>query len=378
MTRTALCLLTAALLAACEAPPVFPGADMRQNTTSGRIEGQVVVASQARGRVVLFLYDGTRPPPPQGFGRPLAFTVVPREALFASAVPGSSGPFVAPFAFSLVPPGRYLLRGFVDTNDDFIPWYSVTADVNQGDVGGAAVDAQTHAPVVVRVGETADGTPVPATGVSVSFADTSTVPVDRPVFGAGQGPAPLGAGLALTLAVKPIEQPFVHEMQPVFLVQLVDANGDGVPDDANGDNVPDMWPRVVVRKLADDVPSNLVDENDLDKNGVVDNDGDPVVVLAAGFDVMQIYSQLVDGMGNVKPTPTPMISLPLVVQPKAFDAVNPLAPRPLASVPAGRYAITVIQSTGQTWRVPNELSPAIADGVGFSPVPGQDFIITAP
>jgi hypothetical protein len=387
------------MLTACEPPPVFPGADKRANTVAGRIEGQVVVASVARGNVVLFLYDASRPPPPDGTGRPLTFTVVPQDVLFAHAAPGDVGPHGAPFAFSLVPPGRYLIKGFVDASQDFVPWYGVTADTNTGDVGGAYVDPLTRVPKVVEVGLDANQVPTPALGVTVSFSDAARVPVDRPVFQetSGATSAVLGAApLRLTLDAFPIDAEGVHQPQPVFLARLVDADGDGVPDDGDGDGVPDFWPKVVVRKLAEG-PSVLVDENDMDRNGVLDaegvdyehvnpmtgatipKDGRPdLCVLAAGFDVTALAPLLVDAMGRPKPTPTPVQRLVLVVQPRAIDASDPARPQVIKGVPPGRYAVTVIQQTGQTWRVPNELTPGLGDAVGLPAIASQSFVIEVP
>lgn len=386
------------LLAACEAPLVFPGADKRANTVTGRIEGEVVVASAARGNVVLFLYDAARPPPPEGTGRPITFAVVPQEVLFGSAPAGDVGPHVAPYAFSLVPPGRYLIKGFVDASADFVPWYGVTADTNTGDVGGAHVDAATRAARVVEVRLDANQVPIPALGVTVSFSDAARVPVDRPVFQetSGATAAALGAApLRLVVDAFPIDSGGVYQPTPVFLARLVDANGDGVPDDSNGDGVPDFWPRVVVRKLAEG--QTLLDENDLDKNGVLDATGvdyehvDPMTgatlakdgrpdlcVLAAGFDFSALVPQLVDAMGRPKPTPTPVPRLELVVQPRAIDAADPTQPQVIKGVPAGRYAVTIIQQTGQTWRVPNELSPGLGEAVGLPAVASQSFVVEVP
>ncbi len=391
-------VLLTLLLAACDAPPVFPTADHQQSTASGRIEGTVVVQSAARGRVVLFLYDAARPPPPVGTGRPVTFTVVSRDALFATATDGSTGPFSAPYAFPLVPAGKYLIRGFVDANDDFIPWYGVTSDVNRGDVGGAAIDPSTGALLVVEVALDADQQPVPALGVPVSVGDAARVPVDRPVWETSAATVSLGANpVRFDLALKPIAEGAINEGAPVFLASLVDANGDGVPDDSNGDGVPDFWPRVFVRKVSS--ASVLLDENDLDKNGVLDTgsgfadyahvdpmtgqvipaDGKPdLVVLAAGFDFSSLLPQLLDADGKVKKTPTPVTSLSLVLKPLALDASDPSAPQVLATLPSGTYAVTVVQSTGQTWRVPNELSPDVAPNVGLPSVTSQSFVVTVP
>jgi hypothetical protein len=400
--RPALLALALASLAACEAPPVFAGADKRQHTSSGRVDGTVVVNTAARGNVILFLYDAVRPPPPTGTGRPLTFLVLTRDTVFGNAVPGDVGPFTAPFRFPLVAPGEYLVRGFVDANADFIPWYSVTSEPNSGDVGGVAVDVN-RAPRTVTVGLDSDGAPMAAVDVRVLFADTLRVPVDRPVFEASVSSLTLGSSSAtIELSAKGFSAPLwpegpVAEGAPVFLASLVDENGDGVPDDANGDGVVDFWPRVVVRKVSAD--SVLLDENDLDKNGILDSldggafdyehvnpttgatiprDGSPdLVVLAAGFDFSGLMSSLLDG-GRVKTTPTPVFKLSLVIRPQALDMSNPAHPGVLKSVPSGRYAVTVIQSTGQTWRVPNELSPELAGPRGFYEVSSQSFVISVP
>lgn len=398
--KNALLLLVVACLVACEPPPVFAGADKRQNTMSARIEGNVVVTTTARGNVVLFLYDAARPPPPVGTGRPLTFTVVPRELVFGDAPDGDPGPFTAPYAFSLVGAGRYLVRGFVDGNSDFIPWYGVTADVNAGDVGGGAVDPVTRAMRTIEVALDDREHPVAVVDVPVSFSDAARVPFDRPAFAvAGGAPTVTVSGMQqeVELQAQAISEGVVQQGLPTFLARLVDDNGDGMPDDANGDGTPDFWPRVVVRKVTLENP--LIDENDKDKNGVLDTDpgfadyehvnpangatipadGKPdAVVLAAGFNFTELLPQLVDGMGRVKATPTPVNRLKLVLKPLAVDASNPAQLQPLKALPSGRYAITVIQSTGQTWRVPNELMPGIADRVGLPTVASQAFLVTVP
>jgi hypothetical protein len=221
--------------------------------------------------------------------------------------------------------------------------------------------------------------------------------VDRPSFElvAPDGLTLGATGLKLTLAASPIDEGAVHEARPVFLVRFVDENGDGVPDDANQDGVPDVWPKVVVRKLQGDNPT--VDENDLDKNGLLDATGadyahvDPAtktplapdgkpdaVALAAGLDVQTLAPKLLDAQGKVKPTPTPMLSLPLVIKPLALDASTLPSPGVLATVPSGRYSVTVIQSTGQTWRVPNELTPGVGGAVGLPEVASQGAVVVVP
>jgi hypothetical protein len=70
----------------------------------------------------------------------------------------------------------------------------------------------------------------------------------------------------------------------------------------------------------------------------------------------------------------PIPSLQLIIQPAALDA-SYSPPVPLKTLPRGRYAIILMSFTGQTWRVPNELAPGVAEAAGLPVVPGQDFYI---
>ncbi|HVG60382.1 MAG TPA: hypothetical protein VNA24_17625 [Hyalangium sp.] len=390
-------ILSTLLASACDAPPVVATDDRQQQTEAARIEGSVVVTGPARGNAVVFLYDAERPPPPQGAGRPVAFTLIPQEELFGSDLANNTtGPFTAPFIFPLVRPGHYLLRGFIDVDTcrsnpppchgpDFIPWYNVTAEPNVGDVAGAAVDLATRLPRVIDVGVTEDGVPVPVLGVTVSFSETSTVTADRPVFEV-QGATPISASsgpVGVRLHARPIREGAVNLSAPIFLVRFVDEDRDNVPDDANKDGQPDLWPRIVVRKLAE---NGVQDENDLDNNGVLDaqgvdyvhedntQDGQPdLVVLATSILMDSLPPGLYDTEGQpIMSAVLPVTDLNLGVLPIAIDARNPANLKRLKSLPPGRYGVTVIQSTGQVWRVPNELSP-MADDVGLPRVDGQGF-----
>ena len=403
MKRLLVCLL---VFTACEPPGVYPTADRRQNTELSRIEGSVVVSSKARGNVVVLLFDAARLPPPAGSGRPVTFTVLSSAEVFGSAPEATigpdggtvvnSGPFTAPFAFSLVPAGRYQLRGFVDSNEDFIPWYDVTSQVNAGDVGGSAIEPSTRTSreIVVEVKS-------PTLNVPVSFADTSLVPVDRPSFAVTGMPSlaltPTGGTKMIELQLLPITQGVIHQGRPAFLAKFIDDNGDGAPDDSNQDGVPDLWPKVLVRKLSNG-SNPLLDENDLDKNGVLDPtgedyehinpmngitiaaDGKPdAVVLAAAIDPTDLAPMLLDPMTQkVLPSPVPVTKLKLVLKPQAFDISNPAAPQVLKVMPKGRYAITLIQITGQTWRLPNELQTGIAEKFGLPVLSSQSFFVEVP
>lgn len=433
MSRSLVAGLTLGLLlSACEPPPVIPTADRRQQGANSRIEGEILVSARSRGNVVLFLFDVNRPPPPQGTGRPVAFTFIPANAIFGASLEDTAhaGPFVAPFAFSQVPAGTYLIRGFLDAyggttsperTPDFIPWYGVTSEVNRGDVGGAYVDPLTRAFRTVTLAEDAEGRLQPVSGVTVTFQESAltVVPVDRPAFEVVTDSATFSPQLGnletnkvVQLNVAPLRAGVIDQREPAFLFRYQDENLDGVVDQLNG--VPQLWPRVIVRKLADEAnPALLVDQNDRDRNGILDPDGfvdyphldlstgTPVaadgqpdlVVLAAGWHPAQVAAQLNDsgGVPLTEPDPTrpgftrfvtvPMTSLQLVLGssagPLALDASNPLAPSPLAVIPPGLYAIILIQQTGQTWRLPNELNPPVASELNLpSDFPSQGFVLT--
>ena len=83
-----------------------------------------------------------------------------------------------------------------------------------------------------------------------------------------------------------------------------------------------------------------------------------------------------DGTPRMQPVPVP--SLGVLVLPQALDVRDPRNRVALKSVPSGRYAITLVQFTGQTWRVPNELSPTLALEDGLPPVESQSFVLEVP
>jgi hypothetical protein len=225
----------------------------------------------------------------------------------------------------------------------------------------------------------------------VSFSSTALVRADRPAFEV-LSPSRFEPGTPnklLRLRARPISDGVVDLRSPTFLVRFVDENGDGQPDDANRDGVADLWPRIVVRKLAE---NSLTDENDLDNNGVLDatgvdyphvnapQDGEPdLVLLASGLVPDAFLPALTDAQGNPRMdavVPTPEITVAL--RALAFDARDPAAPEQLRSVPPGRYAVIVIQSTGQVWRVPNELTPGVAEPRGLPSLESQAFAVEVP
>lgn len=430
-------LTTAAVLAlglACEQPPALPTQDRRSQVKTSHIQGEVVVTGPARGNVIITRFDASRPPPPLGTGRPLSFTIVPESQLFPDG-DGSQGPFTAPYAFSQVGPGKYLLAGFLDSRgafcpggacraSDFIPWYGVTGEPNLGDFRGGALNlANLQLRELEIASQNEEGDLNALTGVTFSVDSRSSatqVPVDRPVFrlNTATTPSPVfqvsstplcpGSSQVrckfLDLLSEPVFEGAIDQRAPTFVVRFVDdrnnATGalgpDCIPDDANRDGQPDFWPKIIIRKLAAELnPALLTDENDYDRDGLVDAavpegaslkeyrhadgtlDGTPdIVVLAAGVvPDSAVLAQLVDAggaprvnCGNPSAPVWPVATtnqLRLVIQSVGLDVINPAAPVVLQSPPAGRYAIVVMNPTGQTWRTPNELQPGVAGAAGL-------------
>jgi len=137
----------------------------------------------------------------------------------------------------------------------------------------------------------------------------------------------------------------------------------------------------------------LADENDLDRNGLLDEQGvehpraggapgdglpDAVVLAAALAPDPALMDALRKPDGTPNMNPVPVASLGVLVLPQALDARDPRKPVPLQSVPRGRYALTLVQFTGQTWRVPNELSPDVASERGLPSVASQAFVLETP
>ncbi len=278
--------------------------------------------------MVLLLFRTDDLPPPLGTGGPVNVVVVPERELFGGVSQGAVGPSVAPFTIPAVPAGDYQIRAFLDVDGDFHPNVSLLSQPTAGDVSGGYVDSSgqfvrvrvendvVSAQLSVRLG-------VPVPKERPAFAMTSTTTFDLP----------LRATDRLLLESHVIQGNHVR-FDPActfFLVRFVDENNDGTPDDQDRDGLPDIYPRVLLRRLADD---------DDKRNIVVPARVDPAPFLDA-------LSQ--------RPTGVPAARVELVISSGA-QQVTEDGPRPLSSIPPGRYETLVVSATGQTWQVPNNLN----------------------
>jgi uncharacterized protein (DUF2141 family) len=288
--------------------------------------------------VVVLAFLESDPPPPAGFGRPRASALV-RKPAFA-------GGTTAPYALAGLPSGRYLVRAFLDADDDFTPWFDILNQPDAGDIGGAHLGAGPRGPVPVAV--VVDALAGPTTDVAVTLSRSLTVPVDRPVFefAAAEPRLSVAAGPGRIALDARTTASSVLTAEGRFLIQWLDRDGDGVADDVNGDGRPDVSPIVVAERLDPEDPEGL---RLATPRAAVFGIVDPTQLAGTGFPVFD-------------PTATSSVAivdrLEVILPPLAVDPARPVDPFP---TPPGRYRVTLIASTGQTWTVPNELSRALGD-----------------
>jgi hypothetical protein len=108
-------------------------------------------------------------------------------------------------------------------------------------------------------------------------------------------------------------------------------------------------------------------------------DGQPdLVVLSASINTDTLPAGLYDTENRPLMNAVLQVTeLTVGMRPVAVDARNPANLVILRGVPPGRYGVTVVQSTGQVWRVPNELSP-MTDDNGLPRIPSQGFFFQTP
>lgn len=405
--------LSLLLLAACAwEAPVDPDAAPPPNAIAGPV---VAGGLDAPATAVIFAAPADAPMPPLGTGRPATLTTVP-----AAAFTGGDGVQAAAYTLTDVPDGDWLITGFADVDGDFHPTIDALGGATCGDVvGGHLADLGGTALAAVSV---ADG--ALADGIAVTLG--SRLPVERPAFvplgqdgtpglpviqraGAAtpQGfllrsvaveaafrlpdgtptvtvsltgpraddPANPPEGNPLGLPPSPHHDLFAPSCDVAFFVHVLDADGNGDPDDHP--QVPggvDAWPQVGLTWLGLPVDDDADGQPDR-----FDRGGDP-----AAWTAPAILSPLplLDGRLPVG-VPVLTTALELLWVPVAVRAApaaeldcdgtwtegtcESVVTDP-SQIPAGAWAITVIESTGQTWTVPNALTRATpTGGAGFLP-----------
>ena len=317
-------------------------------------------SAEPGGPAVLFRFDCEAPPPPAGSGYPVDFVVVPEASFDAGS---------APFVFPFVPANScHILSGFVDRDRDFHYAYSVTSQASAGDLAITAT--------VAEIGEASEGSDWIQPAEAVICRAETPIPLERPAF------EPTGlqssAAVAPRLYLDPAGQPLAeamfqlhsHEVRsdlvdvdaPVFTVVFApDDDEDGLPDDLNGDTLPDiLWPKVVIRRLdPSDASSQTLAEPLVHLAAIVL----PVNPLNPDDEQSDLLSQVLSlGLPLDGVSLFPATQLTVLVPGVAVTSLEPLELSSLSEIASsgtevtGRYQLLVMNSTGQSWSLPNELS----------------------
>ena len=327
----------------------------------GSIEGAISTAdgSEPGGKTILFRFDCANPPPPEGAGLPLDFTILPVDAWADGSVE---------YAFAGVEPGScQLLAGFIDRDDDWSGLYSVTNQATSGDFALAPLtltvpevdDVSGLVPQLVGQ-DTVAGLVVPLERPAFTLLDIASGGTAAPTMTVGETPGTTPS-VFVQLTGDDIDSPLCEATSPLFtLVFAPDLDADGSPEDFNGDGLPDvLWPRILARKLSGE-----------DSTGIAVEEGSPIILpgIIVPLDPLDPFNPATnlviqhnqaglpfDG-ASVFPQAALTVAVPgLVLTDLATLSVSPIETVAQAADVTGEYQILVMNSSGQTWQVPNEL-----------------------
>lgn len=300
------------LLLGCLAPSETPAL-----TRLGVVTGEVRTPEGVTGAAWAFLYAPGEGPP----GAP----VEPRYATAVSAARLATDPR---FVFAQVAPNPYRLYGLLDVDHDFDPTIDVLAQAGAGDRVSRGLELQAQ----------------PGRGATADLELTTLVTTEPPAFhleGVGADvvldPA-LEAQTPLTLVADDVGR--FAEDEVGFTFGLVDADGDGRPDDADGDGTADLSLQLFLRWLP--LPGQL--------------EAGSTVIVPLVFDPSPFVRTL---EGRLDTTVTTarlqgvMVRQAMVLEPSA-DGGSGL--RPFGPPPRGDYELVALAAGGQFWRVPNGLA----------------------
>ena len=301
-----------------------PGAPPTRVTISGTL---TFAASTPPAAAYVYAFSTANPPPPYGTGTPVSADYHPSAEL-----QGGSVAFSLP---NLIGGQSYFVAAVVDTRGD----YAVSPTLYAAAPGEGTLVAFVPGPV-------AAGT----SGLSLS-ATTALPP--RPSFTVTSNGVPITSDLSSLFpdAVTP-QRISLHATQlpvsatpeqhaPTFPVSYQACDPvTGAPVDVDSDGLPGMYPKIALVRLADSDPSGLT--------------FDPVLtVIPARVDPTAFIAAL--GVCGARTVLAGVTDLPVVLAPVAVQFNVDKVPQPIA-IPKGRYGIVLTSSTGQVWRVPNELA----------------------
>jgi hypothetical protein len=218
--------------------------------------------------------------------------------------------------------------------------------------------------------------------------------------------------------VDPIDNTLVkmNAAKTVFTIGMMDLNHDGEPDNVIPDNQPDLFPRILLTQMDDAatpteiqaatqngqrdkavrVRCSIEDEvapcaplGDTEEPGPGFRAASAKVVIPTipdGARYLPFLSTLRDQVTSFDLhaliLPTAILSPADIRGPndaRGAGTLNPTrASTPLDVIPPGRYALNVINATGQTWRLPSPVSPQNGAGPIAVPSQGVELVVTRP
>lgn len=355
MRPAPLLVLPLLLGAGCSyAPALDPDAPQVLNSLTGEI---VVAGTQDVATTFVLLTDAHNPPPPYGTGQPVNFSGVPASAYTGDAGSGQGGGMQsAPWSLTKVPDGAWNVNALMDMDGDFTPLLGSNAGATCGDWVGAHLEdltAGTLGTVQVQGGTLLDDVTV-VVGVEMT--------TERPAF--TLDPAVVMDqhatdfqtfvldSVGVASEVLQLAGPFdgTDPCGTMFLVKALDADLDGFPDPHPNPTLAaagalDMWPKVYLRYRGDVSPG---------ESWAAEAVVYPLPVITGEYPLNTVV---------------PDTSIEVVWSPGAEHTLPDgsvevvLAP----DLPSGPWSVTVIQLTGQTWTVPNELAAFPGTDDSFDP-----------
>jgi hypothetical protein len=222
-----------------------------------------------------------------------------------------------------VAPNPWRFVALLDVNRNFDPTVDVLAQAGAGDRLGRGVPVEVQPGRGARIEASLDvlvTTEPPAFRLEGVERDLSLEPS-------------LEAQTPLTLIADPLGR--LDPTRTAFSLGLVDADGDGRPDDVDGDGTPDLSLQLFLRWIP--LPGQA-------EPGVT-------VIVPLVFDPSPFLRTL-EGRLGVRVTAHRLQGF---IVPQAL-VLGPDGPRPFGPPPRGDYELVALTAEGQYWRIPNALA----------------------
>ncbi len=332
--------------AVCAAAPCAPGTAQTQSQGRAFVVGpptstptQVTISGTLSFNLAtppyaayVYAFNTANPPPPFGTGTPVS-------ADYHSALEMQSGS-VAFSLPNLLGGQSYFVTAVVDTRGD----YAVSPLLYAAAPGEGTLVAFAPLPVTagtsgLTLAALATLPPRPSFAVMNNSGGAFTFDLST-LFPDAVTPQRLSLHATQVLTPEVTVSPEAHA--PTFPVSYRSCDATGAPLDVDSDGLPAIYPKITVVKLSDaDATGLTIDPN--------------LTVIPARVDPTSFIAQL--GKCSDHTVLTGITDLGVVLAPIAVQfSADKIASQ--VAIPQGRYGIVLTSSTGQVWRVPNELAPA--------------------